>query len=131
MSRYAVMIRRRLALAAIVAALFLHCAVAAEGKDEEIKHLLDYIARSGCTFIRNGNAYPAAEAYEHMAMKYNYAKSRIKTAEQFIEYIASRSSISGRAYQISCEGKTLAGETVPSASWLTAELNRFRSEQKP
>ena len=37
---------------------------------EEITHLLDFVARSPCAFIRNGRVYPAAEARAHLERKY-------------------------------------------------------------
>ena len=107
---------------AVFAGLFVSVSAFA-GKDEEITHLLDYIDGSGCTFIRNGKSYPAPEARSHMERKYGHVESRIKTSDQFIEYIATRSSISGKAYQIECNG-----EKEESGPWLEAELARYRGQ---
>ncbi|MBU0961142.1 MAG: DUF5329 domain-containing protein, partial [Proteobacteria bacterium] len=68
--------------------------------NEEINYLLSYLSDSGCTFIRNGNEHQAQEAREHLEMKYNHAKGRIKTAEDFIDKIASKSSLSRRQYEV-------------------------------
>ena len=91
--------------------------------EAEITHLLDFIARSGCTFIRNGSEYPAPEARSHMEMKYDYGKEKITRAEQFIEYIATKSSLTGRPYRVRCEGRE-----QPTSEWLSAELERYRKD---
>ena len=38
----------------------------------EIKHIIEYIESSNCTFIRNGKEYSAKEALEHILNKYKY-----------------------------------------------------------
>jgi hypothetical protein len=92
---------------------------AAEG---EIDHLLQYVAASSCTFVRNGTEYPADKAREHLAVKYRFAADRIATAEDFIRYLASGSSLSGEPYHVRCgRSDALSGE------WLTAELIRYRN----
>jgi hypothetical protein len=91
----------------------------------EIKHLLRYIDESGCIFIRNGKEYPSTEARSHMEMKYDYAKRKIKTADQFIGYVGTKSSLSGRTYTVRCEGREL-----PSAQWLYDELRRYRENRQ-
>lgn len=97
---------------------------ATAGTDSEIQHLLTFIEHSGCVFERNGTSYPAPEARSHIQKKYDYAARWIKTAEDFIKYTATKSSISGKPYHVACQG-----ERQPSASWLLAELERFRSEK--
>jgi hypothetical protein len=89
----------------------------------EIAHLLEAVAESGCTFIRNGSEHSAQNAREHMEMKYAHVKRRVRTSEQFIEYAASRSSITGFAYTIRC-----GDLETPSGEWLIAELARYRAE---
>ena len=92
-----------------------------EPVDREIAYLLDTISRSNCRFIRNGIAYSAVEAREHMEKKYDYARSRIKSAEAFIRYVATKSSMTGEPYLIECDG-----QTMPCADWLQDALARFR-----
>jgi hypothetical protein len=87
----------------------------------EIDHLLQYVAASSCTFVRNGNEYPADKARDHLATKYEFAASHIATAEDFIRYLATQSSLSGAPYHVRC-GNTDA----LSGPWLTAELDRYR-----
>ena len=88
---------------------------------EEVTHLLDYIAQSGCTFIRNNKVYDAAQAHDHINRKYEHVKTRISSAEQFITYAASKSSITGKKYEVTC-GET----TMLSKEWLEVELRSYR-----
>ncbi|HET9668556.1 MAG TPA: DUF5329 domain-containing protein [Casimicrobiaceae bacterium] len=95
------------------------------GSNEEIDHLLQYVAASHCTFVRNGSEYAADQARDHLVDKYRFAGSRIATAEQFIEYLATKSSLSGQPYHVHC-GK----QDELSAAWLAAELRRYRIAQE-
>jgi hypothetical protein len=88
----------------------------------EIEHLFEYIASSGCTFVRNGNSHNNAAAVAHLRKKYTYTKRRVKTTEEFIRYTATKSSITGHPYKVICDD----AET-PTAQWLTDELERFRN----
>ena len=88
---------------------------------QEIEHLLQYIDTSDCTFIRNGKSHDSKDAGMHIRKKYGHIKGRIKTTEDFIRYAATKSSMSGRPYQVICNG-----EKTATAEWLTRELDRFR-----
>ena len=90
----------------------------------EINHLLEYIDASDCTFIRNGKAHDGKEAGAHIRRKYGHIKNRVKTTEDFIQYAATKSSMSGQSYQVICSGKKMA-----TAEWLTKELERFRNRE--
>ena len=94
----------------------------------EIAHLLRYLETSGCQFQRNGSWYPAARAASHLEQKYEYLlkKGLVTSAETFIERAATESSASGKAYAVKC-GDAAA---VPSAEWLRAELQRFRTNKE-
>lgn len=89
---------------------------------DEISHLLQFVASSSCTFVRNGTEYPPDKARDHLETKYKFVGSRISTADEFIKYLATGSSISGEPYHVHC-GKTDA----LSGAWLVAELNRYRA----
>ncbi len=93
--------------------------IAAE--NEEIEYLLSFVGDSDCIFIRNGKEYQAKEAREHLEMKYNHVERRIKTAEDFIDKIASKSSLSGRRYEVRCDGVTLQ-----TSQWLREALASCR-----
>ncbi len=89
----------------------------------EILHLIKYIENSDCVFIRNDNAYDAKKAGQHLRRKYDYARERVQTADDFIKYIASKSSISGQQYWVRC-----GNQEISTAKWLSAELKRFREK---
>lgn len=90
----------------------------------EIEHLLEFVESSGCIFIRNGSEYDSKEAREHITNKYDYTKRWTDNAEEFIEYSATGSSISGTPYRVRCQG-----QNIPSAQWLLEELENYRTIQ--
>lgn len=91
----------------------------------EINHLLEFVGSSGCEFYRNGSWYDAKRAQAHLRSKYQWlvARDQINTVEDFIEKAATRSSLSGRPYEVRCGG----GEAVPSNRWLRDEMTRYRT----
>lgn len=89
----------------------------------EIKSLLDYVEHSECLFVRNGDEFTGPRARAHLEQKLNYleGKNKVNSAEDFIELAATRSSMSGRAYEVRCpEG------VQPAGTWLKRELQRQR-----
>ncbi|TAN07746.1 MAG: hypothetical protein EPN38_06035 [Rhodanobacteraceae bacterium] len=72
-------------------------------------------------FIRNGQAYDAARAADHLRLKLRFAGDRVKTAEDFIDYCATRSSMSGRRYSI----RFANGHTVDAATFLRQRLAAY------
>ena len=112
--------RSILAIALLLPALLFPTGAAA-GPEEEIAHLLPYIEQSDCVFTRNGKEYSGAEAQEHIRTKYDYVKRKVKRAEEFIEYAATKSSMTGRPYLVRC-----GEEELLTAEWLKAELAEFR-----
>jgi hypothetical protein len=108
-----------------VLALAVAAGVAAAEPDakaqREIDHLLEFVGTSSCTFVRNGEPHPAADAREHLASKYRFARGRISTADEFIRYLGTSSSSSGEPYKIIC-----AGKEGPAGAWLSGELERYR-----
>jgi hypothetical protein len=93
----------------------------------EIAYLIDFVRGSDCIFLRNGDSYDGAAAAEHIVDKYDYLRDEIHTAEDFIERTATRSVLSGRAYQITCPdaAPVLAGD------WLRAALDTYRIDHAP
>jgi hypothetical protein len=87
-----------------------------------IEHLLNYIETSNCTFVRNGTVHDAKEAAMHIRKKYEAVKEKIRTAEQFVEYVAARSSKTGQPYRVQCGGE----KPQASRDWLLKELSRYR-----
>jgi hypothetical protein len=90
----------------------------------EISGLLAAIGVSGCDFYRNGSWHDAQVAQAHLTDKYRWlaGHDRIRTAEDFIELAATRSTLSGAAYAVRCPGAA----PVSSNSWLTELLQRLR-----
>jgi hypothetical protein len=91
--------------------------------DAELEFLLDAVEQSDCTFTRNGSEHPAAAAAAHLRMKYQRAGAWVKGADQFIERLASRSSMSGKPYTLQC-GEALP---MPTQQWLQDKLAGYRA----
>ncbi len=92
----------------------------------EVNHLLAFVKESGCIINRNGTDHPAVKGISHIEKKYDYFRGDITSTEEFIEYSATKSTMSGDYYTVSCPGKKI----IRTHDWLMAELKRFRAEQK-
>ena len=93
-------------------------------EQQKIAYLIDSVATlKNATFIRNGTAYDAAHAADHMRLKLRFAGSRVKTAEDFIAYCATGSSMSGIKYSI----RFSDGHTVDSATFLHGKLAEYEA----
>ena len=87
-----------------------------------IEALIDAVGRlEGAVFIRNGSEHTAAEAASHLRLKWRNASRRVHTAEEFIGYCATASSMTGRKYRI----RFADGHEVDSADYFRAELRRY------
>ena len=91
---------------------------------EEVKHLLGFVKNSGCVINRNGSAYQAEKGVDHIKMKYDYFRDDINSSEEFIEYSATKSTMSGDYYMVTCPGKA----AIKTQNWLLAELKKYRSK---
>ena len=69
------------------------------------KLLTELGKQSDLIFIRNGTEHNAQEAESHLRLKLRNAGKYLDTAEQFIDKIASGSSISGKPYIVRIDGK--------------------------
>jgi hypothetical protein len=74
------------------------------------------------TFMRNGDEHNAADAAKHMKAKFDHFKDEIVTAEDFIDRCASRSEMTGKAYQV----KMPNGAVRDANEFLNAELRTLR-----
>ena len=91
---------------------------------QEIEQLIQRVGASkGVVFIRSGSEYTAADAATHLRRKLGASKGRIKTPEQFIDKVGSRSSMTGRAYRV----RLPDGREIDSAEWLTFLLREIRA----
>lgn len=94
--------------------------------DAEISALLGKVEHArGVTFIRNGSAHDASEAAAHLRRKLAAAHGRIDSAEQFIDAIGTRSSMTGIAYRV----RFADGREIDSAAWLRQLLREVRAER--
>ena len=96
-----------------------------EVTQQEIDHLLGFVANMACKYDRNGSIHNGPEARDHINRKYEYYKKDVKTAEDFVKYSATKSKLSGRSYKINCPGE----EALSSSEWLLEELQAFRESQ--
>lgn len=118
-------------IARLLAIAFLAFAVAASADDRSpaesarIEYLLGTVASlHDARFIRNGSSYDSTAAVEHLRVKLRAAGSHVKTAEDFIRYCASASSVSGTPYEI----RFSDGRVVPAADFLRQKLTEFDRE---
>ena len=94
---------------ALLVAAFMSCVAAAQStpapkpvsEAEKIEALIASVEKSaGLRFIRNGKDYDGAAAGKHLRDKWSFAGERIHTAHDFIDGLASKSSLSGKPYRI-------------------------------
>lgn len=92
---------------------------------QEISHLIDHLASSGCRFNRNGTWYEASRAVSHLKRKYQYLldKGLVSDTDAFIRLAATESSTSGKPYLVKCGNEP----EKPSAAWFRAALAEFRA----
>ncbi|HRI17470.1 MAG TPA: DUF5329 family protein [Burkholderiaceae bacterium] len=123
------MTSRRAAVVAVFAVPFTALRAAAAGlgaaESARIERLLKYVeSQPQCKFIRNGEAYSAADVARFLRAKLARMGGQVDTATQFIDQIASRSSTSGQPYLIRCAD----GVSRPSAQVLAEELRRIDAQ---
>ena len=97
-----------------------------DGEQARIDRLLAAVSASAdLVFIRNGSEHTAREAADHLRLKLRRAGSRIATAEEFIDLLATRSSFSGKPYLIRRPGR----QPEPAGPFLHNLLRNL--EQRP
>ncbi|PXW49471.1 hypothetical protein DET57_101169 [Klebsiella oxytoca] len=76
-------------------------------QEARINAMLDALAqKKDLIFVRNGDAHTCEEAVSHLRLKLGNTRNRINTAEQFIDKVASSSSITGKPYIVRIPGKS-------------------------
>ena len=117
------------ALLTFLAAPALLAAPLAASQRAEIHALMAALHASSCEFNRNNSWHNAADAKIHLLRKLDYleGKNAVHSTEQFIELAASKSSVSGRAYQVKCRGAS----PVDSKDWLSDQLKLIRTAARP
>jgi len=93
---------KKMLLALLFAPLFVSVAVSQTlTEHQKIEQLIQSVEQlNDAEFIRNGTAYSAEKATSHLRTKLKKAGGRIKTAQDFIDGIASTSYLSGKPYYI-------------------------------
>lgn len=97
-----------------------------ENTDETIAYLLAFVAKSDCTFIRNGQFYTDKQASRHMQDKRRYFKNQIVTPEDFIRLAATKSLQTGQPYMV----RTKDGKELRCDEWLKEVLKEYRKTKK-
>lgn len=86
---------------------------------EKIEILIDSLKQLvGATFIRNGQEHTLNDTIAHMRVKWEWKKSEIKTADDFIRIAGSCSSTSGTPYII----RMFDGTGVKTGDWFREQL---------
>ncbi|WP_311239182.1 MULTISPECIES: YfeK family protein [unclassified Xanthomonas] len=112
----------------LLVALFLCTSASAQAVSptttREVGQLFKALEQSNCEFSRNGSWYAAPKASEHLQRKYEYLKKKalVTSTESFIELAATKSSMSGKAYQVRCGNAA----PVSSQSWFIGKLRELR-----
>ena len=105
----------------LVAALLLAvgAGAGAETIDPAVAALLRDVETSGCRMERNGELHESKAAAEHLRMKLERSGRPGMSADQFIDRVASGSTVSGKPYRVLCPGQP----PVDSRVWLRARLS--------
>lgn len=76
-------------------------------EEARINAMLEGLAqKKDLIFVRNGDEHTCDEAVSHLRLKLGNTRNRIDTAEQFIDKVASSSSITGKPYIVKIPGKS-------------------------
>ncbi|WP_407901327.1 DUF5329 family protein [Providencia rustigianii] len=108
-SLYSLLSRRFASLLVIFLTVFVTTNALALSPEEKIRTealLAELGKQQNLTFTRNGSGHSAADAESHLRLKLGKTEKRLKTTEQFIDNVASKSSITGEEYQVTdAQGK--------------------------
>lgn len=80
---------------------------------KKIETLLLMIEKSDVKFIRNGEIHSPKQAASHLRSKYERVKDEIRSYDEFISEVASKSTVSDEAYVIQLK----TGEKMKAADW--------------
>jgi len=90
----------------------------AETIDPAVAALLRAVETSGCRMERNGELHEGKAAADHLRLKLERSGRPGMSADQFIDRVASGSTVSGKPYRVLCPGRP----PVYSGPWLRARL---------
>jgi hypothetical protein len=97
-----------------------------ENTAETIAYLLDFVAKSDCQFIRNGQSHTDKQASLHMQEKCRYFKDQIVTPEDFIRLAATKSLVTDQPYLV----RTKEGKELRCDEWMKGVLKEYRKTKK-
>jgi hypothetical protein len=118
---------RRIFLVSAATLLTVRAAVAAPTGHEltRIEKLIQFVeTRKNMKFVRNGTEYSCADAAKFLRGKLESMGEDVTTAREFIERIASKSSMSGEPYHV----KFADGRSMLASQFLSDELKRLDSK---
>lgn len=118
---------RRSFLVSVTTLMALSAVAAAPSAHEQsrIDRLIRFVeSQQGLKFVRNGTEYECADAARFLRGKLESMGKEINTAREFIDRIASKSSMSGEPYHV----KFANGKTMPAAQFLGDELKRIDAQ---
>ena len=98
--------------------------VFASDMQSEINYLLAFLENSECQYERNGKIHTGKDTLDHVKKKYKYFNNKIDSTEKFIEYSATKSTLSGKYYMVLCKDSP----KVKTQDWLLQELKNYRSK---
>ena len=106
--------------------LLLQFVVALFGRDAREQARIDFVLHgvetsAGIRFIRNGTEHDGQAAAKHLRSKLGIAGARVATAEDFVKYCASESSLTRQKYKV----KLADGTVLDAAAYFEAELRKF------
>ncbi len=114
-------------LALLISLMFVGFATAQDSlqkltEQQKIERLIQSVEQlKDAEFIRSGTAYNAEKAASHLRRKLNNAGDRVKTAQDFIDGIASNSYFSGKPYYIRFKD----GKQITSREFFEAKLKEM------
>jgi Family of unknown function (DUF5329) len=116
-------VRRSSGIAAFTFLLFV---TALFGRDPREQARIDFLLHgvetsAGIKFVRNGTEHDGPAAAKHLRSKLGVAGARIATAEDFVKYCASESSLTHQKYKV----KLAEGTVLDAAAYFEAELRKF------
>ena len=119
-SRYCPALKTHLIAVLVLLAFFSARGLARDAREQQrIDFLIQKVESSkGLVFIRNGAEYEGGAAGRHLRMKLDYGGERVKTAEDFVRYCASESSVTHRRYMV----RQANGATTDSAAYFVTLL---------
>jgi Family of unknown function (DUF5329) len=119
------MFRRTLVLGVTMVLALAALAAPPAHEQSRIDRLIRFVeTQQGMKFVRNGTEYSCADAAKFLRGKMEKMGAEVATAREFIEKIASKSSMSGTPYHV----KFADGRLMPAAEFLAEELKRIEAQ---